>query len=114
MRKVYQLDPELVARSVTENINCAERLRDQDVSYWMKARPEGDPDREQRIKDAHERYEERVYEELAYYAQVRVVMIGPKRFILVYGDEDNATITRGTGPFKTPEQASGWFLNQGR
>lgn len=114
MRKIYQLDPELVARSLTENINYAEHRRDQDIAYWMKARPEGDCDREQHTKDAQERYEEHVYEELAYYALVRIVMIGPKRFILVYGDEDNATVTRGTGPFKTLEQASNWFLKQGR
>jgi hypothetical protein len=37
-----------------------------------------------------------------------------KRFILVYGDADDAHTTQGTGPFATFEEAAEWFYHQGR
>jgi hypothetical protein len=52
--------------------------------------------------------------ERTYYAKVRVVRIGTKKWILVYGDVDNTTIKSGTGPFKTLTKAQDWFFKQGR
>jgi hypothetical protein len=54
-----------------------------------------------------------IEKERTYYAKVRVVHV-EEGFILVYGDEDDATVTSGTGPFKTLKEASSWFLNGGR
>jgi hypothetical protein len=36
------------------------------------------------------------------------------KFILVYGDADDMTVERGTGPFSTLEKAEAWFFNGGR
>lgn len=54
--------------------------------------------------------------ERVHYARVRVIELptGSKRFLLVYGDADDATVTSGTGPFASYEKACDWFLNQGR
>ncbi len=55
-------------------------------------------------------------EEEGHYAKVRVVELpqeGP-RFILVYGDANDDTVTSGTGPFETFELAVGWFTRLGR
>lgn len=61
-------------------------------------------------------YEQRLVELHEYYANVRVVELpeGTKRFVLVYGDQDNALVTSGTGPFLSKEEAWMWFLNGGR
>ena len=50
------------------------------------------------------------------YAKVRIIEFpeGERRFLLVYGDEDDTTVTSGTGPFETQERAAAWFLNGGR
>ncbi|MFC7734273.1 hypothetical protein ACFQX4_00180 [Roseomonas sp. GCM10028921] len=37
-----------------------------------------------------------------------------QRFILVYGDVDDASVTSSTGPFETLEEARSWFLKGGR
>jgi hypothetical protein len=52
-----------------------------------------------------------------YYARVRVIELpgdSKKRFILVYGDTDDATVTSGTGPFESFDLAADWFLKSGR
>jgi len=50
------------------------------------------------------------------HAKVRVIELPKdgKRFILVYGDEDDATVATGTGPCETIEQAANWFYRGGR
>lgn len=58
-------------------------------------------------------YNDWIEKEHTYYAKVRVVHV-PRGFVLVYGDDDDATVTSGTGPFKTLKEASAWFLNGGR
>jgi hypothetical protein len=56
--------------------------------------------------------------EREYYSTVRVVEspTGEKRFLLVYGDENDATVTStgGTGPFSTYDAAVKWFTRGGR
>lgn len=55
--------------------------------------------------------------EREYYALVRVIELpvwDAKRFILVYGDTDDNTVTSGTGPFESFEKAADWFYKQGR
>lgn len=54
--------------------------------------------------------------ELHYYSTVRVIELPTKgkRFILVYGDDDDATTTEGTGPFESFQAAANWFLRGGR
>lgn len=54
--------------------------------------------------------------EREYYSTVRVIELptGEKRFLLVYGDADDATVTTGTGPFDTLDTAAEWFFRCGR
>ena len=61
-------------------------------------------------------YEARVEELLEYYAKVRVVELpkGGKKYVLVYGDRNNAKVMSGTGPFETQDKAWMWFLRGGR
>ena len=57
-----------------------------------------------------------IQHELEYYSKVRIIELQQegKRFILVYGDTDDATVTNGTGPFESIEKSTQWFLNGGR
>jgi hypothetical protein len=60
---------------------------------------------------------ERIAYERSHYAHVRIVELPyrkEKRFVLVYGKDDDATVTRGTGPFESIEKATKWFMNGGR
>lgn len=61
--------------------------------------------------------------ELEHYSKVRVIELSEpvlthnnelNKFILVYGDVDDMTVERGTGPFSTLEKAEAWFFNGGR
>lgn len=63
-----------------------------------------------------EMYDNWIKLEQTYYAKVRIIEL-PKegnRFVLVYGDTDDQTVTNGTGPFETIELATRWYLNSGR
>jgi hypothetical protein len=63
------------------------------------------------------RTDERIAFEMNHYARVRVIELptrNEKRFILVYGDTDDSTVERGTGPFVSVEEAAGWFYRTGR
>jgi len=58
-----------------------------------------------------------IRQELDYYALVRVIEMprpSGKRFLLVYGDADDSTVSEGTGPFESYAAASDWFLKSGR
>lgn len=124
----HDLDPEAVAQAVARKVaqiesDCLRRMEDakalqaqyaQDVTEglaqkrWLREpwSPEG-------VRQFHDGY---ISTEHNYYAKVRVVELpqqGP-RFILVYGDADDATVDSGTGPFDTLEKAAAWFFNGGR
>ena len=79
-----------------------------------------DPDKFVRPPDTPEElniiWEKFVTREKEYYSLVRVIEmpVAGKRFILVYGDADNETVTRGTGPFESLENAIKWFTGGGR
>lgn len=61
-------------------------------------------------------YDEWIDRELNYYALVRVIELPQKgkRFILVYGDSDDSTITNGTGPSESFDRSAEWFYKHGR
>jgi hypothetical protein len=61
-------------------------------------------------------YDRWIEREHKYYALVRVIELPQNgdRFLLVYGDEEDATVTQGTGPFESFEKAAAWFMNGGR
>lgn len=52
----------------------------------------------------------------SYYSLVRVIELPKKgkRFVLVYGEVDDATVTIGTGPFASFHEAADCFLKGGR
>lgn len=58
----------------------------------------------------------RIAQEQKHYASVRVIELPQegKRFILVYGDVDDALVRQGTGPFESLEAAADWFYRSGR
>lgn len=60
--------------------------------------------------------DEDVERQLKYYSTVRVIELPQEgdRFILVYGDADDALVTSGTGPFESKHEAANWFLRGGR
>jgi hypothetical protein len=61
-------------------------------------------------------YDEWIEAERNYFARVRVIELPlpGKRFILVYGDQNDATVRSGTGPFESLEKAAAWFYAGGR
>lgn len=50
------------------------------------------------------------------YALARVIELPKdgKRFVLAYGDVEDAAVTGGTGPFESVETAAKWFFTGGR
>lgn len=62
-------------------------------------------------------YDGLISEEREYYSKVRILELAnnkPKKFILVYGDLDDMTTERGTGPFESIDVAKSWFMSGGR
>lgn len=123
---VYRLDPLLVMDSVNQAVSAIR----QNQQHWLQ--------RDKDIQAAHDadvaanrkppRYappktkEREIYTqyridlETQHYATVQVVQLGgvANKFVLVYGNTDPATALTGTGPFKTFEEAAGWFYRGGR
>jgi hypothetical protein len=124
----HEIDPALVQAQVAKTIKHYEQQRiernqqaqqsleeyeradlDKRAARW-RARPQGP-------EQVNAMYARWVEQEKDYYALVRVIelpAVSEKRFILVYGDTDDATVTCGTGPFKSFELAADWFLKSGR
>lgn len=103
----------LRARWKTEAVELQERYaRDKEegkTHLWVKI-PEGPAYVDPMINEWNER-------ERDYYSKVRVIDRNngsAKPFILVYGDNDDATVKTGTGGFATFDDAANWFLNSGR
>lgn len=126
--KRHDLDQALVAQQVAEKIaehrrhwNTTNESQRKNVALYQYQKERGDNmkkvwTREPKMDWIDEMYEKLIDEETNHYAKVRVIEL-PKegrRFILVYGDTDDATVTNGTGPFEKLEQAFAWFLNGGR
>ena len=104
----HDLDPQLVQASVEKQIARYERLRD-DLKQWNRDNKEGIAWIDPMIDSWNDR-------ERNHYALVRVIELPQpgKRFILVYGDADDATVTTGTGPSESLERSANWFYRQGR
>jgi hypothetical protein len=124
----YEIDPALVRAQIDRKVAHYEQQRiernqqaqqsleeyeradlDKRAARW-RARPQGP-------EQVNAMYARWIEQEKDYYALVRVIElpgVSNKRFILVYGDTDDATVTCGTGPFESFELAADWFLKSGR
>lgn len=124
----HNLDPILVQAAVAKQITYYEdfRVRKVGESIALLAKYEQSvaantvykdwhhkPDSPERITNQVDTWIER---ERKYYSKVRVIELPQpgKRFLLVYGDVDDATVTTGTGPFETLDTAANWFFKSGR
>lgn len=126
--KRHDLDQALVARQVEKKIAeherrraAANKMQRTNVALYHYQKAKGDDvsktwTREPTLDWFNRVYDAHVNLEREHYSKVRVIEL-PKeghRFILVYGDTDDATVTHGTGPFEKLEQAIAWYLNGGR
>lgn len=118
----HEIDPDLVRAQIASKIADHERKRVifteehtravaayEAAAVWRGFKPEGP----EHVDPMIDRWIDR---EREHYALVRVIELPQKgpRFILVYGDADDATVESGTGPFKTLDEAKDWFLGGGR
>lgn len=125
----HDLDPELVAESVRKAIVENERQRSASFEYvrnlvarYVEAKLSDKPYYGKEPEGTawiNPSFDKRNNKERNYYAKVRILERNTeppaiKRLLLVYGDEPDSVDTTGTGPFDTLEEASGWFLRQGR
>jgi hypothetical protein len=120
VNKVYPLDPDKVNATVRAKVkNYEEMLRLGVINAislmkkW-KTKPTDFCRRPTSPIKVRKMYNSWIDLEYNHYAKVRVVRIGARKYVLVYGDVDNATVESGTGPFKTLTKAQEWFFNQGR
>jgi len=118
----HEIDPDLVRASVVSKVADYERKRTtfkeeaaktlasyEASTVWSGRKPEG-PGYVDPMIDGW------IARERDHYAKVRVIELPQdgKRFILVYGDEDDATVGSGTGPFESFAKAEAWFTGGGR
>lgn len=120
VNKVYPLDIDKVKVSVDLQVKRYEEMRRQGVitaiasmKKWKKT-PQLFTRRPMSPVKVRKMYNSWIAIERTHYAKVRVVRIGAKKWLLIYGDVDNATVKTGTGAFKTLTKAKDWFFNQGR
>lgn len=121
----HDFDPELVATHIEETVALHEvrrrnavkfateltALYDKDMASgntraWLRA-----PDTAAEVGAMWDR---RIANELSHYALARVIERPDGKFILVYGDADDATVTNGTGPVDSVKKAADWFFAGGR
>lgn len=123
----HNLDPALVQAQIDKKVCEHIQHRNSAVEYAKKrceeytnatqeerqARWISPPESHEIIEAIYNKWIER---EKNHYTFVRVIELPKKgnRFILVYGDADDATVKSGTGPFKTCQEAMDWFLKSGR
>lgn len=111
-KKIARWEQEAIKRvqeATDHELDYQRRVAEGTVArYWARR-----PDSAERI-DAM--YEDWIKYEQEHYSHVRVIELPQpgKRFILVYGVQDDMKVTEGTGPFATLDDAKNWFLNQGR
>jgi hypothetical protein len=111
-RKVAHYEQQRIERKQQAQQSLEEYERtdlDKRAARWS-ARPQGP----EQVDATYARW---IEQEKDYYALVRVIelpAVSAKRFILVYGNTDDATVTCGTGPFESFEKAADWFLKSGR
>jgi hypothetical protein len=124
----HNLDPVLVQTSTAKQVTDYEdfRVRRVGETIALLAKYEQSVASGTVYKDWHrkpqdvqsviDQHNEWIQREQEYYSTVRVVELptGEKRFLLVYGDVDDATVTEGTGPFESFDTAAKWFYGSGR
>lgn len=123
----HEIDPALVKAQVDKKIEHYEKERirlkvqaQESLALYETAVLKGTAHRWTKVPDGgmyiDPMMDEWVETEREYYALVRVIELPVKgnRFVLVYGDADDAVVTTGTGPFKSFDDAAGWFLRSGR
>ena len=125
----HDIDPNLIKISVDKQIELYEHYRimdheqkEQRLIKYEKAKLDGtaikwliDPTLPNNFSiDVH--YDELIDREKSHHSAVRVIELpkNRKRFILVYGDTDDTIVRSGTGPFETVNEATEWFINNGR
>lgn len=124
----HDLDPAVVADAVARKLEEIDRYAKDDferarerMTKYLKDLADGaasrswshQPDSPQ---DVERRRQARRQTEQAYYAKVRVIELPREgdRFLLVYGDTDDKSVTSGTGPFESFDKAVEWFVRLGR
>lgn len=124
----HDLEPALVQTSTAKQVAYYEdfRVRRVGETIALLAKYEQSVANDTVYKDWHskpqdvqsviELFDLWIQRERKYYSKVRVIELptGEKRFLLVYGDVDDATVTEGTGPFETFDTAAKWFYGSGR
>jgi hypothetical protein len=112
-RKVQQLLKDKQNAMNRAILNCADyavRVKEGDViRHWSRK-----PDTPEYFNGFYNRL---IAQEQEYYSKVRIIELpnkGTKKYILVYGDKDDAAVESGTGPFESIEKAKEWYLNGGR
>jgi hypothetical protein len=123
----HEIEPELVRVQIEKKVADYEKQRiswkeqaRQNVERYEQAKLEGLGARWTRAPDTPAYVDglidDWIETERRHYATVRVIELpqAGKRFVLVYGDVDDAVVTRGTGAFDSFETAQAWFLQAGR
>tara|TARA_Y100000588_G_scaffold240585_2_gene254367 strand:+ start:12521 stop:12916 length:396 start_codon:yes stop_codon:yes gene_type:complete len=131
MNKRHDLDPVIVSGQIEKEIKrltlhmeeMLEKEKENHILYqkakkdgthvrWLKPRTDLDAD----LKDIKLSYEAMIKDQRDYFGKVRVIELDrpEKAFVLVYGDQKDSEVTRGTGPFDSVEKAIAWFANGGR
>lgn len=123
----HEIDAELVKAQINKKIADHERhriyMKEQalkTLESYEKAKLEGTTHLWSRVPDGglhiDGMVDKWIQHELEYYSKVRIIELPQKgkRFILVYGDTNDATVTNGTGPTESIEKSAQWFLNGGR
>jgi hypothetical protein len=136
MNETIHIDPQIVSDTVNSAIERYETLKQKDIeryklseekyrNYLLNHDLENDSDkivtkidcRLTSIPKITSFYDEMIRREKDYYSTVRIVKLGSYEiptYVLVYGDVDDATVERGTGPFHSIETAQSWFVKMGR
>jgi predicted lipoprotein len=116
MNKVYLLDPDKVAATIEAKVVDYQRLCAQqmkmaaELTKQYKKKPHqfaSKPSTPARVKGLYASW---IAREREYYANVRVVRIKPRKYVLTYDE----VMTSRTGPFNTIAKAMDWFYSQGR
>lgn len=124
----HDIDPFLVMDQIDKKIANHEKLRaqwakrDQDhLDEYARDVEQGTAQKKwvtppQAVENGSRLIDDWNQKERNYYSRVRVIElpIPGKRFVLVYGDEDDSNPIRVTGPSDSLEKSIEWFLSGGR
>ena len=122
MNIIHNIDVDVVDKQILCACQKYLRLCDTKIEWAkelqikFKQNPDEFARKPDTVDEVESMYANWIAREKEHYSLVRVIELHKKdkRFILVYGDVDNKTVTSGTGPFESLERAIGWFVNGGR